>query len=341
MTPFRYARPADHATAIAAGQSAGALFIAGGTGVVDLLRLGVEAPAQLVDVNGLGWSTIEATPDGGLRIGALAKNSDLAHHPDVRDRFPVLAEALLSGASPQLRNMASVGGNLLQRTRCAYFRDVGVAQCNKRTPGSGCAAIEGWSRMHAILGGSDRCIAVHPSDMCVALVALDAVVNVRGAGGERSIPIGDFHVSPGAHPEIESVLAKGELVTSIVLPKTPFAARSVYVKVRDRASYAFALASAAVALELRGGVIGQARVALGGVATRPWRSEEAEQVLRGGAPVRSAFERAAAAAVVGARPRHGNEFKVELAKRVIVRALERAVAMSEPVRDVEGGGPSR
>lgn len=324
MRPFTYSRPTDEAGAIAAGTPAGSLFIAGGTGVVDLLRLGVETPAQLVDVNALAWSKIEETPDGGLLVGALVKNSDLAHHAQVRARFPALSEALLAGASPQLRNMASVGGNLLQRTRCAYFRDVGVASCNKRAPGSGCAALDGFTRMHAILGGSDQCIAVHPSDMCVALAALDAVVNVRGAAGERAIALADFHLAPGAHPEVETVLARGELVTGVLLPKTAFAARSVYVKVRDRASYAFALASAAVALDVQGGVIRDARVALGGVATKPWRSKDAEQLLRDRRPTRATFQQAAAAVVADARPRPGNEFKVELAQRVIVRALERA-----------------
>jgi xanthine dehydrogenase YagS FAD-binding subunit len=324
VKPFTYSRPDDDASAMAAGSEAGAVFIAGGTGVVDLLRLGVETPARLVDVNALVWSKIEETADGGLRVGALVKNSDLAHHDQVRARFPALAEALLAGASPQLRNMASVGGNLLQRTRCAYFRDVGVASCNKRAPGSGCAALDGYTRMHAILGGSDQCIAVHPSDMCVALNALDAVVHVRGAGGERAIPIADFHLAPGAHPDVETVLARGELVTGISLPGTAFAVRSVYVKVRDRASFAFALASAAVALDLQGGVVRQARVALGGVATRPWRSREAEEALRDKRATRASFQEAAAAAMADARPRPGNEFKVELAKRVIVRALERA-----------------
>jgi xanthine dehydrogenase YagS FAD-binding subunit len=329
---FSYARPTDEGTALDAGRAADALFIAGGTGVVDLLRLGVEAPAHLVDVNALAWSRIEATPDGGLRIGALVKNSDLAYHADVVARFPVLAQALLSGASPQLRNMASVGGNLLQRTRCSYFRDIAVPSCNKRTPGSGCAALDGVTRMHAILGVSDRCIAAHPSDMCVALVALDATVDVRGPGGARTIAIREFHKEPGERPEIETALVKGELVKSVTLPKTPFAARSVYVKARDRASFAFALASAAVALDLDGRTVRDARVALGGVGTRPWRSDEAEEALRGKPATTATFERAAIAALAGARPRAGNTFKVELAKRVIVRALEQASATREGAR---------
>ena len=325
MTPFTYLSAEGEAAALKAGSTAGVAFIAGGTGMVDLMRLGVENPLRLVDLNRLPWRAIEKTRDGGLFVGALVKNSDLAWHPEVRARFPVLSEALLAGASPQLRNMASVGGNLLQRTRCAYFRDVGISACNKRVPGSGCAALDGgFVRMHAVLGGSDHCIAAHPSDMCVALVALDAVVHVRGPQGDRSVPVGDFHLLPGAHPETETVVAHGELVTGVTLPGAAFAARSAYVKARDRASYAFALAAAAVAIHLEGNVIRDARVALGGVATKPWRSKEAEQALTG-QPVQTAvFERAAAAAMQGASPRPGNEFKVALAQRVLVRALERA-----------------
>jgi xanthine dehydrogenase YagS FAD-binding subunit len=293
--------------------------------MVDLMRLGVETPGTLVDLNAMPWTKVETTSDGGLSVGALVKNTDLAWHPAVREKYRVLSEALLAGASPQLRNMATVGGNLLQRTRCAYFRDVGVSACNKRTPGSGCGALDGgFVRMHAVLGGSEHCIAAHPSDMCVALVALDAVVHVRGPKGDRSVPVGDLHALPGAHPEVENVLARGELVTGISLPPAPFAARSAYVKARDRASYAFALASAAAALHLEGNVIRDARVALGGVATKPWRSKEAEQLLRGQSMSRAVLERAAAAAMKDARTRPGNEFKVPLAQRVIVRALERA-----------------
>ncbi|WP_394836304.1 xanthine dehydrogenase family protein subunit M [Pendulispora rubella] len=325
MTPFTYLRAEAEASALQAGCSSGVAFIAGGTGMVDLMRLGVEKPVRLVDINGLPWKTIERTRDGGLFVGALVKNSDLAWHPEVRTRFPVLSEALLAGASPQLRNMATVGGNLLQRTRCAYFRDVGISACNKRTPGSGCAALDGgFVRMHAVLGGSDHCIAAHPSDMCVALVALDAIVHVRGPRGERSVPVGEFHLLPGAHPETETVVAQGELVTGITLPPSAFAARSAYVKARDRASYAFALASAAAAIQLDGNVIRDARVAFGGVATKPWRSREAEQALAGQSVQTAVFERAAAAAMQGASPRPGNEFKVALAQRVLVRALERA-----------------
>jgi xanthine dehydrogenase YagS FAD-binding subunit len=323
MEPFRYVRPADDAAALDLGHAEGAAFIAGGTGLVDLMKLGVERPRALVDVNGLPHAAIEETPDG-VRIGALARNSDVARHPLIASKLPALSEALLSGASPQLRNMATVGGNLLQRTRCSYFRDLGAA-CNKRAPGSGCAAQEGPNRMHAVLGGSEHCIAVHPSDMCVALVALEAMVHARAPGGaERALPVADLHVQPGAHPEVETVLARGELITHVTIPLTPLAARSRYVKVRDRAAYAFALASAAVALDLAGETIRAARVALGGVATKPWRSPEAEQALAGQPAARETFERAAAAALAGAQPRGGNAYKVALAKRTLVRALERA-----------------
>jgi len=264
-------------------------------------------------------------PDGGLRIAAGARNSDVAYHSSVRARFPALSEALLAGASPQLRNMATVGGNLMQRTRCAYFRDVAVGECNKRAPGSGCAAQGGWTRMHAILGGSPRCIAAHPSDMCVAMVALDAVVHTQGPRGARQIAIADFHTLPADHPEIETALEHGELITHVTLPAAPFASRSGYVKVRDRAAFAFALASAAVAVDLHAGRMRAVRVALGGVATKPWRSREAEAVLVGQPARRSSFEHAAAAALRGADVRPDNEFKVKLAQRALVRALETVV----------------
>jgi xanthine dehydrogenase YagS FAD-binding subunit len=323
MRPFTYVRPEDAAAAIAAGKGEGARFLGGGTTLVDLMRLEVMQPPALVDVARLPMATIEAAADGGLTIGATARNAEVAHHPRVVEGFPVLSEALLSGASPQVRNMATVAGNLLQRTRCPYFRDVATA-CNKRTPGSGCAALEGYTRSHAILGGSDHCIATHPSDMCVALVALDAVVHTRGGAEERAIPIAQLHLEPGEHPEVETVLAPGELITHVTVPASPFAKRSRYLKVRDRAAFAFALASAAVALELDGDTIRAARVALGGVATRPWRSAEAEQALVGQAATPATFAAAAAAALAGAKPRKDNAFKVELAKRTIVRALELA-----------------
>jgi xanthine dehydrogenase YagS FAD-binding subunit len=323
MRPFSYLRAADDDRAMRAASEPGAMFVAGGTTVVDLLRIDVLRPALLVDVTGLQHGGIEATPSGGVRIGALARNSDVADHPLIRERYPALAEALESGASPQLRNMATVGGNLLQRTRCPYFRDVG-APCNKRVPGMGCAAVDGYARSHAVLGTSDACIATHPSDMCVALVALDAIIHTRRVTGERTIAMTDLHALPGARPEVEHVLERGELITDVELPASAFAKASCYEKVRDRAEFAFALASAAVGLELTGGTIAQARVALGGVATKPWRAREAEDALVGRAPSKSLFERAAQAALARAVPRADNAFKVELAQRTIVRALQRA-----------------
>jgi xanthine dehydrogenase YagS FAD-binding subunit len=340
MQPFRYVRAADQASALESGRADGAAFIAGGTTLIDLMKLGVETPAAVIDLTALPDAAAieEIAAPAGIRIGALARNSDVAYHPAVSSHLPVLSEALLSGASPQLRNMATVGGNLLQRTRCSYFRDV-AWPCNKRVPGSGCSALEGENRMHAILGlagtgaaaggsaarADDQCIAVHPSDMCVALVALDAVVHTSGPKGTRDIPIGDLHVVPGAHPEVENILQRGELITAITVPRTPMAARSRYVKVRDRASYAFALASAAVAVEVHGSTVRAARIALGGVATKPWRSHQAEQVLIGKSATRAVFQRAAAAAVADAHPRMHNRYKIELCQRVIVHALEGAV----------------
>jgi xanthine dehydrogenase YagS FAD-binding subunit len=326
VKPFTYVRPADARAAIAAAGEGGASFLAGGTTLVDLMRLEVMTPSAVVDLSPLPLTAIERAGDG-LRIDAMARNSAVATHPLVVERYPLLAQALLAGASQQVRNMATVGGNLLQRTRCPYFRDLAVA-CNKRAPGSGCSAIDGYTRSHAILGTSESCIATHPSDMCVALAALDAVVHTRGAGRERAIPFGEFHTLPGDHPEIESALEPGELVTHIELPASPFAAHAHYVKVRDRAAFAFALASAAVGLDVADGKIRAARVALGGVATRPWRAAEAEQALIGQAPNRASFERAAAAAIVDPKPRRDNAFKVALAKRTIVRALELAWGMS-------------
>jgi xanthine dehydrogenase YagS FAD-binding subunit len=323
VKPFTYARPAGVAEAISAGGAKGARFLAGGTTLVDLMRLEVMRPSAIVDVARLPLSAIERDGDG-IRIGSMARNSDVATHPLVVERYPLLAEAILAGASQQVRNMATVGGNLLQRTRCPYFRDPAVA-CNKRAPGTGCSALEGYTRSHAILGTSRSCIATHPSDMCVALAALDAVVHARNGARERAIPIGDFHTLPGEHPEIENALEHGELITHVVLPASPFAARSRYVKVRDRAAFAFALASAAVGLDVAAdGRIRAARVALGGVATRPWRSVEAEKALVGQAPARATFERAAEAALADAKPRRDNTFKVVLARRTIVRALELA-----------------
>jgi xanthine dehydrogenase YagS FAD-binding subunit len=327
MQPFQYVRADSVDHAVAAGARDDARFIAGGTTMIDLMRLHVMKPAALVDVTGLPLDNIEPTRAGGLMIGALASNTDVAYHPTVTAKFPALSEALLSGASPQLRNMATVGGNLMQRTRCPYFRD-GVSACNKRVPGAGCAAIGGFTRPHAVLGISAHCIAAHPSDMCVALVALDAIVHTHGPKGDRAIAIADFHPVPGAHPEIESVLAPGELVTAVELPATAFAARSRYTKVRDRASFAFALASAAVALELdpQRQTIKDARLALGGVATKPWRAREAERALIGQPAQSEVFQRAAAIALEGAQPHDDNAFKIELTRRTIVRALQRGAS---------------
>ncbi|HSS51446.1 MAG TPA: xanthine dehydrogenase family protein subunit M [Thermoanaerobaculia bacterium] len=329
MNPFTYSHANQPEVAVAAvAKNPHAAFVAGGTTLVDLLRLDVMTPNALVDVNALPLAGIETLPGGGVRIGAMVRNSDLANDSTIRKRYPVLSEALLSGASPQLRNMATVGGNLMQRTRCYYFRDA-VSPCNKRQPGSGCAALGGYDRIHAVLGTSDKCIATHPGDMPVALAALDAVVHTRRpGGGARAIPLTDFHVSYGDDPARESVLEHGELITAVELPAVPWFARSTYLKVRDRASYEFALASAAVALDLeRGGRIRAARVALGGVATKPWRSREAEQVLTGGKAEEATFRAAAEAALRGARPQRNNGFKIELAKRTLARALAMAVEM--------------
>jgi xanthine dehydrogenase YagS FAD-binding subunit len=325
MQPFEFITAVDEGAALAA--AARAKFLAGGTTLVDLMKLHVEQPAALVDINALPMSEVEELPDGGVRVGGMVRNSDMAEHPLIRDRYPLLAEAILSGASPQLRNMATTGGNLLQRTRCYYFRDTALP-CNKREPGSGCGAIDGYNRIHAVLGGSEHCIATHPSDMCVALAALDGVVRVRGRGRERTIRFADFHVLPGDRPEREHSLEPGELIVAVDIPSTPFAVPSAYVKVRDRASYAFALASAAVALEVRDGTIHQARIALGGIATKPWRAHEAEAMLTGKSVDRAIYRAAADAALRGAVPRRDNAFKIELAKRTLVRALTRVGAMA-------------
>lgn len=306
-------------------------FIAGGTTLVDLMKLSVEKPQTLVDINLLPLDKIEKLPDGGLRIGALVRNSDLAWNPDVQKSYAVLSEALLSGASPQLRNMATTGGNLLQRTRCAYFREPtagtpGGYGCNKRTPGTGCAALDGFHRTHAILGTSDHCIATHPSDMCVAMAALEAVIHVEGPKGKRVIPFADFHKLPGDTPNIENALDAGELVTYVDLPKPIDGAKSVYLKLRDRASYEFALASAAVVARVEGGHIRYVRVALGGVGTKPWRSHEAEAALMGKPASAATFRAAAEAALSKAKPRTDNAFKVELAKRCLTRTLKMATA---------------
>lgn len=321
MRPFRYSQPRSVDNALEASSRQSGRFIAGGTTLVDLMKLNVETPAALVDINGLPLDRIEPAPDGGLRIGTLVRNSDLAWNTEVKQRYTVLSEALLSGASPQLRNMATTGGNLLQRTRCYYFRDTNY-QCNKRAPGSGCAAIDGFHRIHAVLGGSEHCIATHPSDMAVAMMALEATVHTRGPKGERSIALNDFYLVPGTTPDKENVLEPGELITYVTLPPLPQGTRSHYLKLRDRASYEFALASAAVVVQVSGGKIQRARVAMGGVGTKPWRSKEAELALQGREASEHTFHAAAEAALKPARPLRDNAFKVELARRAIVRALQ-------------------
>src|SRR4051812_16353931 len=326
MEVFTYIRKDDPAAVIEqAASEPGAKLIGGGTNVVDLMKLYVEKPSQLIDINHLPLDEVEVT-DTGVRIGALVRNSDLAYHQAIRTRYPVLSEALLSGATAQIRNMATVSGNLMQRTRCPYFRDTFWA-CNKREPGQGCSALEGFNRSHAVLGTSESCIATHPSDMCVAMAALDAVVHTLGPAGERKIPIGEFHISYGDDPAKETVLQHGELITTVELPATPFFRRSHYLKVRDRTSFEFALASAAVALEVKSGTITAARVALGGVATKPWRSAEAEKSLVGAKPGEDAFASAANAALQAAKAQKHNAFKIELAKRTIVRALTTVASM--------------
>ncbi|MFO1500649.1 MAG: xanthine dehydrogenase family protein subunit M [Verrucomicrobiota bacterium] len=323
MNPFNYVRAEDPEAAIAAITVEGK-FLAGGTNLIDLMKNHVEEPRTLVDVNRISLSAIELLPSGGLRLGALARNSDTANHPLVRQRYPLLAQAILSGASPQLRNLATNGGNLLQRTRCPYFMDTGFPECNKRAPGSGCGALNGDNRMHAILGTSEQCIAVHPSDMCVALTALEAVIRLRGKAGERQMAIADFHRLPGATPELDTNLRPDELIVSIDLPPSPYSVHASYVKVRDRSSYAFALVSVAAALEMVNGQIRSARIGLGGVAHKPWRAAESEAFLVGKEPGRESFEGAAQQALKEAAGFRDNGFKIELARRCIVRALAQA-----------------
>jgi len=326
MDTFSYVRPQLLDAAVSAGSGADAYYIGGGTNLVDLMKGGIARPAQLVDVNHLGLDQISELPDGGLRIGAAARNSDVANHTLVRERYPLLTQALLAGASPQLRNMATVGGNLLQRTRCDYFVDRGFAHCNKRAPGSGCAAREGLNRTHAILGASPQCVAVNPSDMSVALLALGASVNVHGPQGERRIAIGDFHRLPGDHPEQDTTLQHGELITSVDLPKSNFSAHSHYLKVRDRASFAFALVAAAIALEVSGDQIRDARIALGGVAHKPWLADNAAQQLVGKLLRDVDAQAIGALAVEGAQPLQHNAYKVQLARNAVARALTTAMA---------------
>jgi xanthine dehydrogenase YagS FAD-binding subunit len=320
MQPFSYTRAAEAEAAIAeVVHHPGAAFIAGGTELVNWLKDGIEAPTRLVDINALPLDAIEVRP-GGVRIGALARMSDVAREPAIREAYPVVTEALEAGASPQIRNAATVGGNLLQRTRCPYFRETSFP-CNKRVPGSGCAALDGEHRLHAIFGASEHCIAVNPSDLAVALTALDAVVHTRGPSGVRSIPIEEFYLLPGETPEREHVLGHGELIVAVEIPASPFARRSQYLKLRDRASYEFALVSVAAALELADGVVRSARIALGGVAHKPWRARAAEEVLVGKRLDEVQVVAAGMAAVRGAEPRRDNAFKVDLAERAVIRVL--------------------
>jgi xanthine dehydrogenase YagS FAD-binding subunit len=332
MHTFDFIRPANQAAAIAtaaesktAQQGADVRFLGGGTTLIDLMKLNVETPARVLDINRLPLDKIEATPDGGLKIGAIVRNSDLANDAKVQKDYSILSQALLQGASAQIRNMATVGGNLLQRTRCVYFRDTAMP-CNKREPGSGCPAITGHNRTLAILGVSEHCIATNPSDMCVALAALDAAVHIQGTKGARAVAFGDFHLLPGNTPHRETVLEPGDLITHVTLPPPIAGSKQVYLKLRDRASYEFALASAAVVLSMASGNITRARIALGGIGTKPWRSSEAERALTGKTANDATFRQAAEAALRIAKPQSENKFKIELAKRCLMHALRMATA---------------
>lgn len=328
MKSFDYVRPATISDAIAAATAPGAAYLAAGTNLLDLMKGGIARPDRLVDITRLpGLDRIEALPDGGTRIGALVRNADLAHDPDFARSYPAIAEALLSGASAQLRNAATVGGNLLQRTRCAYFYDVASA-CNKRDPGAGCDARDGENRLHAVLGWSEACIATHPSDFCVPLVALDAIVEIEGRTGRREVALEALHPLPGDTPERDTALEPGDLIVALRLPGEArnFAPHARYLKVRERTSFAFAVVSAAAALRIEGGTIREARLALGGVAAKPWRARSAEQILAGAGPVDAAFRRAAETALADAKPAGDNRFKIELAQRIVVRALTLAAA---------------
>ncbi len=320
MTPFIYTRAQDAEEAVRRGNAPGAKYLGGGTNLIDLMRETLEQPGTLVDVTGLS-SAIEERADNSLLIGGAVRNTALATHPAVRARYPVLSRAISAGASAQIRNMATVAGNILQRTRCTYFYDDDGSRCNKRSPGQGCDAAEGFNRIHAILGASPSCVATHPSDMCVALAALDAVVHLRSAGGERAVPMTGLHRLPGDHPEIETLLEPGELITAVELPALPLAARSTYRKVRDRASYAFALVSVAAVIDIDDGKVEDVRIALGGVAAKPWRAAKAEALLRGQAATPAHFRAAAEAELADARPLRDNAFKIELARRTITAVL--------------------
>ncbi|MCQ9616627.1 xanthine dehydrogenase family protein subunit M [Paenalcaligenes niemegkensis] len=323
MNPFSYTRATDVAHATSEGAATDVKFIAGGTNLLDLMKENVERPRRLIDINGLALDRIEETAEGGLRIGALVRNADLAADPRVQERYPLLSSALLAGASPQLRNMATTGGNLMQRTRCYYFYDV-ATPCNKRRPGSGCSAIGGVTRIHAILGASDQCIATHPSDMCVAMAALDARVNVVGPNGPHSIAFDNFHRLPGQTPHLDNSLMPGELITSVELPQQGFSQHYSYLKIRDRLAYAFALVSVAAALRIESGRITAARVALGGVAHKPWRMLDAEQTLTDAPANATTFTEFAYRLLVEAKGQGDNNFKIALAQRAIVRALTQA-----------------
>jgi xanthine dehydrogenase YagS FAD-binding subunit len=325
VRPFDYQRADTVDDALHSFASTrGVAFLGGGTNLIDLMKSEVESPSKLVDLSRLPLSTIEKTPAGGLRIGSMARNSDTANHPLVRQNYPLLSMALLSGASPQLRNMATVGGNLMQRTRCYYFVDPAYPACNKRNPGSGCSAQKGFNRIHAVLGQSEQCIATHPSDMCVALLALDATVNVRGTKGERTISMQDFHRLPGDTPQIDTNLKPGEVILSVDLPPSKYVPHFHYLKVRDRNSYAFALVSVAVGLELDNQTIRRASVAMGGVAHKPWRCHDAEQILIGASAEKDVFERAGRAALSGAKGYEHNSFKIELGMQAVAHALNLA-----------------
>jgi xanthine dehydrogenase YagS FAD-binding subunit len=332
MHIFEFIRPRDSAAAIAAAaqsktaqQGADMRFVGGGTTLIDLMKLNVETPTRLLDINRLPLGQIDNRPEGGLKIGAMVRNSDLANNPRVQKDYPVLSQAILNGASPQIRNMATVGGNLLQRTRCVYFRDTAMP-CNKREPGTGCPAITGHNRTLAILGTSEHCIATNPSDMCVAMAALDATIHVQGTTGTRAIPFGEFHLLPGSTPHRETVLQPGDLIIDVTLPPPIPESRQVYLKLRDRASYEFALASAAVVLTISSGDITRVRIALGGVGAKPWRSPEAEDALTGKPANEASFRQAAEAALRTAKPQSESGFKIELAKRCLIHTLKLAAA---------------
>jgi xanthine dehydrogenase YagS FAD-binding subunit len=320
-----YTRATDASDAIDRAEDENVKYLGGGTNLVDLMRETVEVPSALVDVTGLA-AGIEETGQGGLIIGAAARNTAVAEHPLVRVRYPMLTRAIVAGASAQIRNMATVGGNLLQRTRCAYFYDTEGSRCNKRSPGEGCDAIEGFNRIHAILGGSAACVATHPSDMCVALAALDAIVHLRGTSGERTVALCDLHRLPGDTPDVETILEPGELITAVELPRSDLGSHSTYRKVRDRSSYAFALVSVAAALELEGDTVLDVRLALGGIATKPWRAWRAEEELRGRPATQLSFLEAADAELADARPLAGNAFKIDLTRRTIAAVLQQLTA---------------